>query len=139
MAAFVLRELTPPWRVGKELEKQQVKIEALEKVGTSNQQQIDINKRDIARNREDIEKNQEDIEKNQEEIKTNRVNLDELSKGTGETARELRELLDKTIRDNGRLADEVMRLKKSSKAFEGRLSVIEQQLRIGPPTPEVVQ
>ena len=97
--AFVLREFTPPWGVGKELEKQEKKISELEGGVADNRKTADSN-------RSAIEANRSAIEKNRVAIDGNRRTLGEHDKKLEST----RQVLEKVEKELQRLAVQEQRL-----------------------------
>jgi len=127
--AFVLREFTPPWQVGRELEKHTNKLNELEskvqktgQVGTRNTQAIEAN-------RKAIERNVQAIQANRREIQQNKARLKRVETGTQETVKEFRALYDQLSRENKKLAGKVKQLEDKTRSLEDRINAIEKMIR----------
>ena len=144
--AFIFREFTAPWQVGRELEQHRGKLSELEGGVAQNQELSTSNREEILKNRKAITRHEGAIKENRNDIQAARSELEQLAAdntrrmGELETStRELKELYEKTVQTNGNLEREVLRLKENGRVLEGRLTAIEEKLGITAPGPGDIQ
>jgi hypothetical protein len=145
--AFVLREFTPPWGVGKKLEEHGGKISELQDGVAKNEGHSMMNEKAIEENKKAIAENRNAIEKNRKGIQSTQAGLKDIAKDQERRSSELRELKktteemkdlhERSLQIRGDLEREVLRLKKSGRILESRLSAIERKLGIEAPGPEM--